>query len=108
METIILVAHLLIALALVGVVLMQKSEGGLGGLGGSSGGSMGSLLGGIAAANLLTRATGILAGTFFLTSIGLAILAGGGNSSKSITEKTPPATSQIPVKPAKPTVPTGE
>ena len=52
METIILVAHLLIALALVGVVLMQKSEGGLGGLGGSSGGSMGSLLGGRAAANL--------------------------------------------------------
>ncbi len=70
METIILVIHLLIGLALVGVVLMQRSEGGLGGLGGGGGGGggasggMGGLLGNRTTANLLTRATAVLRGTF--------------------------------------------
>ena len=90
MQTIILVIHLLLAIALVGAVLLQKSEGGLGGLGGGSGaggGSMGGLLDGRATANFLTRATGVLAGSFFITSIGLAILAGGDNNSPSIINK---------------------
>ena len=80
METIILVIHLLIGLALVGVVLMQRSEGGLGGLGGGGGasasGGMGGLLGNRTTANLLTRATAVLAALFMTTSISLAILAG--------------------------------
>ncbi|MFT5180617.1 MAG: preprotein translocase subunit SecG [Alphaproteobacteria bacterium] len=110
MQTIILVVHLLIALALVGVVLLQKSEGGLGGLGGGgpSGGSMGGLLGGRAAANLLTRATGILAGSFFLTSIGLAILAGGNDGPVSIIQEEAAPVQQEPMRPHQPAVPTGE
>src|SRR3546814_20782762 len=76
METIVLVLHLLIAVALVGVVLLQRSEGGLGGLGGGSGGGMGGLIGNRTTANLLTRATAVLAAVFMATSIVLAIFAG--------------------------------
>jgi preprotein translocase subunit SecG len=115
MQTIILVVHLLLALALVGVVLLQRSEGGLGGLGGSGpgGGGMGGLMGGRAAANLLTRATGILAGSFMLTSIVLAILAGSNEGPISIIDGEPGAgggaTHQpAPMRPHQPAVPTGE
>ena len=115
MQAIILVIHLLIALSLVGVVLLQRSEGGLGGLGGSGGGGgMGGLIGGRAAANLLTRATGVLAGTFFATSIVLAILAGTHSGPTSIIggeSGAPQQQQQAPMQPhqpAVPTVPTGE
>jgi preprotein translocase subunit SecG len=61
----------MLVLALIGVVLLQRSEGG--GLGiGSSGGFMTSR----GTANVLTRATAILAGLFFVTSLVLSILAG--------------------------------
>ena len=111
MQTIILVIHLVLALALVGVVLLQRSEGGLGGLGGSgSGGGMGGLIGGRTAANLLTRATGVLAGSFFATSIVLAILAGGNDSPVSIIQdgSAPVQQEQAPMQPHQPAVPTGE
>ncbi len=110
MQTIILVVHLLLALALVGVVLLQRSEGGLGGLGGSGpgGGGMGGLIGGRAAANLLTRATGILAGSFMATSIVLAVLAGGHDGPISIIQEEPGASEQAPARPHQPAVPTGE
>jgi preprotein translocase subunit SecG len=110
MQSIILVVHLLLALSLVGVVLLQRSEGGLGGLGGSGpgGGGMGGLIGGRAAANLLTRATGVLAGSFMATSIVLAILAGGNDSPISILEEEPSASEQAPTQPLQPAVPTGE
>ena len=71
MQTVIIVIHLMVVAAMIGVVLLQKSEGG--GLGiGSSGGFMSSR----GTANVLTRATAILAGTFFATSLVLSILAG--------------------------------
>ncbi|NNE82963.1 MAG: preprotein translocase subunit SecG [Alphaproteobacteria bacterium] len=117
MQTIVLVVHLLLALALVGVVLLQKSEGGLGGLGGSgpgAGGGMGGLLGGRAASNLLTRATAILAGSFFITSISLAILAGGNSGPTSILQDGAGGGAPIhqqapaPMQPHQPAVPTGE
>ncbi len=110
MQTIILVIHLLLALALVGVVLLQRSEGGLGGLGGSGpgGGGMGGLMGGRAAANLLTRATGILAGSFMATSIVLAILASGDEGPISIIQEEPAAAEPAPMRPDQPAVPTGE
>ena len=73
MTTVILVIHLMIAAALVAVVLLQKSEGGALGIGGGGGG--GGLLSGRGTANLLTRATAILAAAFFTTSIMLTILA---------------------------------
>ena len=73
MQTVLLVLHLLIAAALVGVVLLQRSEGGGLGMGGGSSG--GGFMTGRGTANLLTRTTAILAGAFFLTSILLTILA---------------------------------
>ena len=71
MQTVIIVIHLMVVLALVAVVLLQRSEGGGLGIGGSQGGFMT----GRGQANLLTRATAILAGAFFLTSLSLSILA---------------------------------
>lgn len=73
MTTILLVIHLLIALALVGAVLLQRSEGGALGIGGGGGG--GAMFSSRGAANVLTRVTAGLAAAFFLTSITLTILA---------------------------------
>ncbi len=73
MATVVLVIHLFIALALVGVILIQRSEGGGLGIGG---GTFGGLTSGRGAANLLTRTTAILAASFIGTSLILAILAG--------------------------------
>lgn len=85
METVILVIHLLLALSIIGLVLLQKSEGGGLGIGGGGGG-----IGGIATAastaSALTRATAICAGLFFCTSLTLAVLAGTHSSSKSLLE----------------------
>ncbi|MBO6781856.1 MAG: preprotein translocase subunit SecG [Alphaproteobacteria bacterium] len=118
METIVLVVHLLIGLALVGVVLLQRSEGGLGGLGGGGGGGggasggMGGLLGNRATANLLTRATAVLATAFMLTSISLAILAGNTSTGGSIVDEAPAqqgdGVTPVPTLPATPSVPTSE
>ena len=118
METIILAIHLLIGLALVGVVLMQRSEGGLGGLGGGAGGGgagggMGGLLGTRTTANLLTRATAVLAALFMTTSVSLAILAGNTGKISSIVNETPSvptrgANKSVPELPTKPAVPTSE
>ena len=90
MQTIILVIHLMIAIALVGTVLLQKSEGGALGIGG--GGGMSGFMTGRSTANLLTRTTAILAGAFFATSILLVILAAHRNEASSILEQTVPAT----------------
>ncbi|MBT4041306.1 MAG: preprotein translocase subunit SecG, partial [Rhodospirillales bacterium] len=75
MTTVLLVIHLLIAIGLVGTILLQRSEGGglgMGGGGGGGGGGMGGFMPGRAAADLLTRTTGILAALFFGTSLTLA------------------------------------
>ena len=75
MESVLLVIHLFLALAIIGLVLLQRSEGGGLGIGGGSGG-----LGGLATpqgtASLLTRATAICAAAFFCTSLILGVLAG--------------------------------
>jgi preprotein translocase subunit SecG len=90
MQTIVLVVHLMLAVALVGAVLLQKSEGGALGIGG--GGGMSGFMTGRSTANLLTRTTAILAGAFFATSILLVILAAHRNEARSIIEQTAPAT----------------
>jgi preprotein translocase subunit SecG len=72
MQTVIILIHLMIVLAMVGLVLLQKSEGG--GLGMGSGGG-GGFLSSRGTANVLTRATAILAALFFATSLFLSILA---------------------------------
>ncbi|WP_181701892.1 preprotein translocase subunit SecG [Chthonobacter albigriseus] len=69
METVLLVVHLMVVVALVGVVLLQRSEGGALGIGGG-GGFMSSR----GTANVLTRTTAILAAVFFVTSLALSIL----------------------------------
>jgi len=107
MQTVLLTIHTLIALALVGLVLLQRSEGGGLGIGGGGGGSGGGFMTARGTANLLTKATAVLATCFFLTSIGLAILAGAGTQSTSIVDEV---LNSAPVDstPAKPTVPTGQ
>ena len=71
MTAIILAIHTVIVLGLVGVVLLQRSEGGALGMGGGGGGFMS----GRGAANALTRSTTILAGLFFVSSMALALTA---------------------------------
>ena len=90
MQTVLIVVHLLIVLALIGVVLLQRSEGGLG-LGSGGGGGVGGFMTGRGQANALTRATAILAALFFLTSLGLGILAHRGQAPRSIFDSAAPA-----------------
>jgi preprotein translocase subunit SecG len=82
MANVLIVAYLLIVLALIGVILLQRSEGGGLGMGGNSGG----LLSARGSANLLTRTTAILATLFFATAIGLTILTDLDRGTRSILE----------------------
>jgi preprotein translocase subunit SecG len=85
MGSVILVIHLFLALAIIGLVLLQRSEGGGLGMGG---GGMGGLASPRGAANLLTRATGICAALFFCTSLILGIMAGAqGSRNTSILDE---------------------
>src|SRR3712207_829223 len=90
MDTVIIIVHLIIVLALIGVVLLQRSEGGLG-LGGGGGGGVSGFMTGRGQANALTRATAILAGLFFLTSLVLTVMASYGRAPRSILDDAPPA-----------------
>ena len=89
MQTVIIVVHLMIVLALVGVVLLQRSEGGGLGIGGGSG-----FMTARGAANALTRATAILAAAFFVTSLGLSILARYGEKPIDILDRLPAGQSE--------------
>jgi len=73
MQTVIIVIHLMIVIALIAVILLQRSEGGALGIGGRGGG--GGMFTARGSANLLTRTTTILAIAFFVTSLGLGLLA---------------------------------
>lgn len=121
METILIVIHLMVVLVLVGVILLQKSEGGGLDIGGGSG-----FMTARGAANTLTRATAILATIFFVTSLALSLVArygskpidildrapiteqGGG---KGVLDQLPGSTAPAPAKPegttSAPAVPTG-
>jgi preprotein translocase subunit SecG len=79
MQTVIIVIHLLVVLAMIGVVLLQKSEGGGLGMGGGSG-----FMTTRGTSNVLTKATATLAAVFFATSLLLSILAGWGRQERSI------------------------
>jgi preprotein translocase subunit SecG len=87
MQTVIIVIHLMIVSAMIGLVLLQKSEGGGLGMGGGGGGFLTSR----GTSNVLTRTTAILAAVFFATSLVLSILAGVERKPRSIlgTEQTP-------------------
>lgn len=84
METVVIVIHLMVVLALVGVVLLQRSEGGGLGIGGGSG-----FMTARGAANALTRATAILATVFFVTSLTLSIIARYGEKPIDILDRAP-------------------
>lgn len=116
MTTILLIIHLLIALALVGVILLQRSEGGAlgigGGGGGGAGGGLGGFMSGRASANLLTRTTAFLAVGFIATSLTLAIIASNRTAPTSILDQPSsgepaaietPAEPEAPAEPAAPT-----
>jgi preprotein translocase subunit SecG len=118
MQQVLLVIHLFIALALIGFVLMQRSEGGALGIGGGGAGSLFSSRG---VGNALTRTTAVLAVAFFVTSISLTLIARhgghgslfeqqnaptqqGGNSGNgnSTLPKLPPAQGNQPAEPKVP------
>jgi preprotein translocase subunit SecG len=91
MHTVLIIVHLIIVLALIGVVLLQRSEGGGMGLGGGGGGGVSGFMTGRGQANALTRATAILAGLFFVTSIALTVMATSTRAPRSILDGTAPA-----------------
>ncbi len=103
MNTVLLIIHLFVTLALIGVVLIQRSEGGGLGIGTSQG--MGSFMSGRGTANLLTRATAILATAFMVLSLSLALLNRGTmGTSRSILD-TGPASNLPAAPPAVPSAP---
>ncbi|BCG94553.1 preprotein translocase subunit SecG [Mesorhizobium sp. 131-2-1] len=89
METVLIVVHLMVVLALVGVVLLQRSEGGGLGIGGGSG-----FMTARGAANALTRATAILAAAFFATSLTLSLVARYGEKPIDILDRVPASSSK--------------
>ena len=105
MLIILFVIHVLIAFALIGVVLLQKSEGGALGMGG---GGMSGFMTGRSTANLLTRTTAILGALFFVSSIVLVVLSNSNHAPRSIIDQggPPPASSTpTPAVPAAPAAP---
>ncbi len=101
MTTVVLVIHLLLAIALIGVVLLQRSEGGVFGMGG---GGMGGFMTGRSTADLLTRTTAVIAACFMATSLTLAIMASGDRNGGSILDQPQPAPTE-PAQPGQPSVP---
>jgi preprotein translocase subunit SecG len=103
LTSVLLIIHLFVTVALIGVVLLQRSEGGGLGIGSSQG--MGSFMSGRGTANLLTRTTAILAAIFMSLSLTLALLNRGTSTTRSILDT--PAQPVAPVAPPPPVVPKG-
>jgi preprotein translocase subunit SecG len=99
MIILLLAIHILIAISLVAVILLQKSEGGALGMGG---GGMSGFMTGRSTANLLTRVTAVLAAAFMTTSILLVVLHNRDRAPRSIIDQGAPATPTAPVVPAAP------
>jgi preprotein translocase subunit SecG len=106
-----LAVHILIAVALVGVILLQKSEGGALGMGG---GGMSGFMTGRSTANLLTRVTAVLAASFMATSILLVVVHNRDRGPRSIIDQggpvvpapaPAPAAPPPPAEPAPPSAP---
>jgi len=94
MENVVLTIHLLLALALIGVVLLQRSEGGWLGMGGGGGG--GGAVSGRAAATALGKVTWILAIGFICTSIGLTVIAAQKSAGSSVLDRMGDAPASAP------------
>jgi len=104
MENVILIVHLILALCLIGVVLLQRSEGG--GLGMGSGGGGGGVMTGRQAASALSRLTWIFAAAFIATSILMTVIAAKNSAGGSVVDRlgTAPAVEEE----AAPALPEGE
>jgi preprotein translocase subunit SecG len=89
MQTVLIVIHLMVVVAMIGLVLLQRSEGGGLGMGGGAG-----FMTNRGTANVLTRTTAILAGVFFVTSLTLSVLAGMERKPRSIINTNAPAGQQ--------------
>ncbi|HZM44775.1 MAG TPA: preprotein translocase subunit SecG [Burkholderiales bacterium] len=114
METLVLVLHVLTALAICGLVLLQHGKGADVGAA-FGGGASGSIFGSTGSANFLSRATAILAAIFFLSSMGLTYFSGRKTEHKGVMATQPapakPGPVQVPVpgSPAgKPSITVGE
>ncbi|MBV1703880.1 MAG: preprotein translocase subunit SecG, partial [Hyphomicrobiales bacterium] len=104
LQSLILAAHIFIVACLIGVVLLQRSEGGVLG----SGGGTNSFMTGRGQANALSRLTAMLAAGFFATSLLLSIIAAHSQAPKSILEGAPaPAAPAKPGAPSTPATPGG-
>lgn len=96
MQTVLIVIHIFVVLALIGVVLLQKSEGGALGMGGGSG-----FMTSRGSGNVLTKTTAILATIFFATSLLLSVVAGLGRQGSIFQGgASTPATQTAPTAPA--------
>lgn len=105
MYQILLVVHVILVLALIGSVLLQRSEGGALGMGGGGGGG-GGLMSGRAQANLLTRATTVLAALFMISSMTLTMMVTNQDSGESIVDQIQSApVDEAPAEPEGPSVP---
>ncbi|HKA64405.1 MAG TPA: preprotein translocase subunit SecG [Methyloceanibacter sp.] len=118
MTTVLLVIHIMIAIALIAVVLLQRSEGGALGIGGGGG-----FMTGRSAGNALTKTTAVLAAAFFATSLSLTLIArntsaptsifnqagtpvqGGGGSLPGLVLPSAPPAPGTPAAPAAPAAP---
>lgn len=92
MQTALLIFHIVLAVIMIGLVLIQKSEGGALGMGGGGGGFMSTR----GSANLLTRTTAVLATLFFASTLGLAVVFKGAQAPKSLLD-TPAASISAPL-----------
>jgi len=107
MQAVLLVIQLLVSIALIGVVLLQRSEGGALGMGGGGSG-LGGLFSPRGAADTLTRTTAILGLCFFLSSLGLTLLALRGHPESPVVPGVPTSNSlnfQLPKQAPKPVGP---
>jgi preprotein translocase subunit SecG len=107
MQSVLLVIQVLVTIALVVVVLLQRSEGGALGMGGGGGG-LGGLFTPRGAGDALTRTTAILAILFFLSSLGLTLIAVRGRPEGTFLDSAPVGTThtlQLPKPAQQPTGP---
>ena len=105
-STVLLVVHIIFVAIMIGLILLQKSEGGALGMGG------GNLMTARGTANLLTRSTAVMATLFFVSTLVLAVNFKGSKSSESILDdveaKTAVEAPAVPVDGSKPTLPITE
>jgi preprotein translocase subunit SecG len=108
MYAFLMIVHLVVCFGLVGVVLMQSGKGG-GLAGGAFGGTAQTVFGGRGATDFMTRATMVLGGAFFLTSLVLALMSAGTGQSRSLLQEearkasaTAPGPAPVPRAPGQP------